>query len=318
MNSTQEIPFISVVIPVHNRTEELKRAIDSVLKQTHARLEVLVMDDASTENLEAIVQDFKSDKIRFFRKEIKSNANVLRNLGVQQSRGQFIAFLDSDDEWMPDHLQRKLEELYESKVEGVYGGAFVDDGSERNYAESKEIPSAMSPLEYLLSIGVAQTSSWLVNADAAKDILFDPSLHRHQDYDFFIRFAKKYRWKACWFPTMVIHWRAGGVRTFSTGSEIPFIQRNFKDISPKIYSRYHLTLFGYYIQAKADSDIIHYYRTECLRYCYQLAFVDYCTLFSHRKGPIGFFRNWLGFSMLLFARKFVQPAPPSLPKGISA
>lgn len=100
-------PFISAVIPTFNRLGMVERAVRSVLAQTYPSFECIVVDDGSTDNtFQALQQEF-GDRIRLFKKE-NGGVSSARNLGIQESRGEWIAFLDSDDEWFPAKLERQM------------------------------------------------------------------------------------------------------------------------------------------------------------------------------------------------------------------
>lgn len=308
---------VSVVIPVHNRPEELRRAIRSAVNQDHRPLEILVMDDCSSDDLAAVVREFTDSDIRHIRNNQKTNANVMRNNGVHEAKGDYVAFLDSDDEFLENHISSKLAELQESRSDGIFGSSFIDDGKSKKYAGSRDITVGQTAIEYLLTIGFAPIPSWIVKRSCALETGFDNTLHRHQDYDFFVRFADKYKWQTSWKPTIIIHWEAGVARQRHAGSEIQFIQRNFKSISPKVYYNYHLIQLCMYLEANAPQVIIDYYRTETTRYITQLSFIEFCTMYPQRKGAIGFVINWLSFSSLILIRKFLKPAPPAIPQSIA-
>ncbi len=304
-------PLVSVIIPVHNREMELKRAIGSVLNQSYVNLEILVMDDASSIDIPAVISGFNNEKIHYFRSDLKSNANVMRNKGIDNAKGELIGFLDSDDEWMPDHLTVKVEELRERNADGIFGSSFIDNGTSKRYIPSVDMPSHLHPVEYLLSIGFAGTPSFLVRTEAAKNIMFDEQLHRHQDFDFFSRFAVKYVFVASWKPTVIIHWTDGEVRQKHAGSEIRFIQHNFKNIQPKIYKTYHLKRLLAW-RSSGNEKVIAHYKQETLRYIHHLPFIEYCSVFPQRTGVWGFLMNWIGYSSLSLKRKFSQPKRATL------
>src|SRR5690606_12515276 len=132
-----ESTLVSVVIPVYNRAQPLKRALASVLAQTHAKLEVIVVDDGSTEDLKRVVDELNDERITFIRNEKNTNANVCRNIGIQKASGKFIAMMDSDDEWMPEHIALRLQFMAQTGADGCFGSHFVDNGSERIPAVSR-------------------------------------------------------------------------------------------------------------------------------------------------------------------------------------
>lgn len=101
---------ISVIIPNYNRTEQLKIAITSVLQQTLQPLEILVCDDGSTENIEAVVSAFKNEKLKFIPCGKNNRPAVPRNKGIALAKGEWLAFLDNDDSWLPNKLERQWAE----------------------------------------------------------------------------------------------------------------------------------------------------------------------------------------------------------------
>lgn len=104
---------VSVVIPVHNRKQLVPRAVESVLSQTRPPEEIIVVDDGSTDGTAAAVVD-RFAGVRCLRQERRSGVSAARNRGVVAATGDWIAFLDSDDEWLPEKLERQLAALTES------------------------------------------------------------------------------------------------------------------------------------------------------------------------------------------------------------
>lgn len=104
------MPLVSVVIPTHDRATILPRAITSVLAQTHADLELIVVDDASTDDTQDRLAAYDDDRVRVIRRTRRSGgASAPRSDGMAEARGDWIAFLDSDDEWLPHKLTAQLE-----------------------------------------------------------------------------------------------------------------------------------------------------------------------------------------------------------------
>ena len=101
--------LVSCVIPVYNGARYLAESIESVLAQEYRPLEVIVVDDGSTDGTGAVLDAF-GDRIRSFRQE-NGGPSVARNRGMEMSRGEFIAFLDADDLWVPDKLRLQLDAM---------------------------------------------------------------------------------------------------------------------------------------------------------------------------------------------------------------
>lgn len=102
--------LISVVIPLFNKNKYILRAINSVLTQTYQNFEIIVVDDGSTDDGPSIVESIKDDRITLIRQE-NSGVSVARNTGVQQARAEWVAFLDADDEYLPDFFEHVIRFL---------------------------------------------------------------------------------------------------------------------------------------------------------------------------------------------------------------
>jgi glycosyltransferase involved in cell wall biosynthesis len=99
-------PLVSVVIPAYNRAHTLRRAVDSVLNQTYTKIEVLIIDDGSTDNTHETLRLY-GDKIRWWSQK-NAGPSRARNSGIKEARGEYVAFLDSDDAWAPKKLERQM------------------------------------------------------------------------------------------------------------------------------------------------------------------------------------------------------------------
>ena len=121
-----EHPLVSVIIPSYNREKLILKAINSVFRQTFQDFEILVIDDASTDNTAKIIRELNHEKIRYFKLEKNSGQCIARNFGIRQSTATYIAFLDSDDEWLPEKLQKQIDCFTKGsdKLGGVYGYAY--------------------------------------------------------------------------------------------------------------------------------------------------------------------------------------------------
>jgi glycosyltransferase involved in cell wall biosynthesis len=133
----------SVVIPTHNRAKLVERAVTSGLAQTHRPLEVLVVDDGSTDDTEAIVRAFPPDLVRYIRKETNSGAAESRNRGAREARYPYLTFLDSDDEAHPDWLESMLKELAKDGVAAACCG--MQNFDARGRLLRTHLPSDMGP-----------------------------------------------------------------------------------------------------------------------------------------------------------------------------
>ena len=121
-------PLVSIIIPTYNRAELLKRAIQSCLDQTYKNIQVVVVDDASEDNTPEIVQRFKDSRIKYIRLPKNSGRPAVpRNIGILNSDGEVIAFLDSDDYFLPEKIEKQVRALTNSEEIGlVYCDALIE------------------------------------------------------------------------------------------------------------------------------------------------------------------------------------------------
>jgi glycosyltransferase involved in cell wall biosynthesis len=121
------MPKVSAVIPTYNRAQFLERAIRSVLDQTFQDFEIVVVNDASPDEgaTDAVVKDFRDPRIKYFRHETNKGIGATRNTGVLNSSGEYIAFLDDDDAWLPQKLALQCRllttRLLWARYTGTYG-----------------------------------------------------------------------------------------------------------------------------------------------------------------------------------------------------
>ncbi len=114
--------LVSVVIPVYNRENTINRAIDSALSQTYSNVEVIVVDDGSTDKTVSIVKEYDDCRIKLICQKERGGANKARNVGIANSQGEYIAFQDSDDEWLPDKLRSQIEAMQSHGSYTLVGG----------------------------------------------------------------------------------------------------------------------------------------------------------------------------------------------------
>lgn len=101
-------PLVSVIIPTYNRSELVSRAIESALAQTYENVEIIVVDDASTDDTRDVVRSY-GDRVTLLTHETNRHVSAARNTGIERSSGEYVAFLDDDDEWLPTKLQRQYD-----------------------------------------------------------------------------------------------------------------------------------------------------------------------------------------------------------------
>lgn len=100
--------LVSIIMPSYNTGRFIKESIESVLAQTYQNWELIIVDDCSTDNTDEVVASFQDNRIRFFKNDVNSGAAVSRNRALREAKGKWIAFLDSDDLWLPEKLEKQI------------------------------------------------------------------------------------------------------------------------------------------------------------------------------------------------------------------
>ena len=192
-SAQSDAPAVSVVITTFNRQELLPRAVRSVLSQTYTDFELIIVDDHSTDSTGSVVRDFEDPRIRYVRLEKNSGLSASRNTGIHIARGQYVAFLDDDDEWKPEKLEKQVALANESPPEyGVFHcGADKVDAMGQLIGQS--FPSGRGNVrEDLVQRNLVTISSTYLFRNDALDRIggFDENLASHVDYDIWMKIAQ--------------------------------------------------------------------------------------------------------------------------------
>lgn len=188
-------PFFSVIIPVYNRAEALRAAIESVRAQSCQDFEILVVDDGSGDDPRKVADSFYDPRIRFT-SQTNGGGGKARNTAIDQARGRFIAPLDSDDIFLPHHLASMKSLLEHSSNTIGYARVRVDRGGGRIFLKPpRAIAAGEDMATYLLcDRGFVPTITTVVPRDAAARIRYDENLRPAEDLDFALRlFQAGYR-----------------------------------------------------------------------------------------------------------------------------
>lgn len=181
-------PTVSVVIPTFNRSELVARAIRSVQGQTYSNLEIIVVDDASRDDTKKVVAGMSDARIRYIRHESNRGGSGARNTGIRAATGEYIAFLDDDDEWEPEKTEEQLSALRDYDV-------VLCTSDEHRRGIDRFDAKASVDLDDLRKgdFTAGGTGVLMAKASVLKGAMFDETLPRCQDWDIFIRIAKKHR-----------------------------------------------------------------------------------------------------------------------------
>lgn len=193
------MPLFSVVISLYNKELFIQDTLNSVLDQTFDDFEIVIINDGSTDKSEAIVQSFSNPKIKYFKTENKG-ASRARNLGIEKATGAFIAFLDGDDLWTPDHLRELNHLILTYPNAGIYASRYelIFKNKTKYRPEFKGITTNYTGFvadyfEASLHYAIATSSSIAVPKKVFETVgNFNPNISSGQDNDLWIRIALKY------------------------------------------------------------------------------------------------------------------------------
>ncbi len=188
--------FFSVIIPSYNRKSFLKKAVDSVLAQAYPDFELIVVDDGSSDGTDELVSSYSDPRLTCLRQENKG-ASSARNKGLQSAKGSFIAFLDSDDWWVPEKLKKTAEYIKEYPGIKIFHTEEVwyRGGSVLGQKARHKKPSGLVYLNALPLCCIGMSTA-VVKKDVFSDIgFFDETFPACEDYDLWLRAALKYEVK---------------------------------------------------------------------------------------------------------------------------
>ncbi len=246
---------VSVIIPSFNRANKIQRAIESVLDQTYKDFELIVVDDASTDETPEVVNRFNDERIRYHRNDSNLGGAASRNVGIKISKNDFIAFLDDDDEWLPTKLEKQVNMLKEadSSYCGVYTGLEkILDGQ----VISKKISRKEGELfdDLLRENIIGSTSVVLLKKGHVIEVgSFTEGLPASQELELYLRLAKKYKFKCIPEPLVRYYVHKGDQITSDYSKKLKAKRYLFKKYEEKI---------------KSDQDL-H------ARYLYEMSYYEY-------------------------------------------
>lgn len=212
-----DLPLVTVVIPTYNRADLLPRAVRSVLNQTYALLELLVVDDGSTDGTAEVMKGFQDPRVRFLRLEKNQGQCAAMNAGIGFARGDWVCFLDSDDEYLDTCIEKQMAVVQAADSEAL-GVVYVLSG-ERT-PDRRMIPAHFNALQGDVYAGalaqgyVAPSITLLIRKTCFDTVgLWDTEFRCFQDDDLCIRLAKQYRFEVVREVLAVVHRDAVGQLT---------------------------------------------------------------------------------------------------------
>ena len=261
---------VSVVVPTYNRFEFLKRALRSVYAQSFRDFEVIVVDDGSTDDTKNIVKIFPH--VRYFYKP-NGGVSSARNFGIKNSTCRFVAFLDSDDEWLEDKLQKQIK-LYKDVKISYTDEIWIRDNKQINIPKKFKKIGGDIFNESLHYCNIAP-SSVMIDREVFEDVgMFDESLEVCEDYDLWLRILLRYNIGLVDEPLIkkyaghgdqlsFKHW---GMDRFRVKSLEKFLDTHKKDVvKPVLKQKYELLLKGALKYGKIADTKIYTKKLESFR-----------------------------------------------------
>lgn len=183
--------LVSVIIPTFNRKNTITRCVDSVLNQTYRNIEVIVVDDGSTDDTESVFAGNSDPRVIYTKYGSNRGACYARNYGCSLAKGKYIAFQDSDDTWVPEKIEKELAYLIDTGADFVFCGMNrVNPMTGENYYYPEiHFDDRERVLEQLLTNNVISTQTMFLKKELMDVVQFDDSFKRYQDWDFALQAA---------------------------------------------------------------------------------------------------------------------------------
>jgi len=215
MAETRNKPTVSIIIPTYNRRQSISRSIESVLNQTYRDFELIIVDDGSTDNTKELVADFNDERIRYVRHEENKGEAAARNTGIKAARCDYIAYQDSDDEWLPEKLARQIELLENASPEVgvIYTGFWKAENHKRTYVPFSWVSQKNGDIhKELLKGNFIGSPVVLIKKECFNKVgLFDEKLRNLVDWEMWLRVSKYYHFKCIDEPLVIAHYHSDNV-----------------------------------------------------------------------------------------------------------
>jgi len=202
---------VSVIVPTYNRAHRIRRCLDSVLGQTISPYEVIVVDDASTDDTTSVVKSISDERLRLIIMPSNKGAQAARNVGIKNAQGDYIAFLDSDDEWVPEKLEWQMKEIaIRGKPCVIHGAGWIYKEQE-NTREIFPMPrlNGFVYKELLAKPGSLYPCLFVPKKDLAEIGFLDEKTPSFQEWDISIALAKQLEFVFIDKPLMIYHIHGG-------------------------------------------------------------------------------------------------------------
>lgn len=244
--------LISVVIPSYNRANTIVRCLDSILSQTYKNIEIIIVDDCSTDNTAEVIKKYNSPNVFYYKLDRNRRACYARNFGAKKAMGKYIAFQDSDDVWHPDKLEKELELLKSENVDFVFCGMNKIGSTGNEYFPiQRDIDTKKDFFWQELRWNAVSTQTILMKKEVIESVQFDESLKKYQDWDFAIRVAQQF--SIAYLPEPLVDY---------------YIQENSVSVTVNHFDSINIIYSKYYEYIKQNKRLNAHYLThfgDCFR-----------------------------------------------------
>jgi len=249
--NTKINPTVSVIIPTYNRERLLVRSVKSVLNQTYQDFEIIIVDDASTDNTEKVVRSFNDERIRYVRHDKNKGEAAARNTGIKLARGKYIASQDSDDEWLPEKLHKQIDLIEKSPphVGVVYTGFWKIEQNKKTYIPFAWVKQKQADIHQELMKGnfIGCPVTLIKKQCFQKAGGFDESLSNLVDWEMWLRISKHYHFSCIDEPLAIAYYDKDNIsdNPYSLATALESIlSKHIKDFkkNKKLLRKYYITI----------------------------------------------------------------------------
>lgn len=174
--------LVSIVVPVYNSEKFIKETINTVKEQTYTNWELLLVNDCSTDNSKNIIQEYKEDeRIKLIDLKENSGAAVARNEGIKQAEGKYVAFLDADDFWLPNKLEKQIKFMQDNQFSFTYTGYEFTDEDGNKTGKIVNVPENITYKQALKNTTIFTSTVIFDVEKLGKELISMPNVRRGQD-----------------------------------------------------------------------------------------------------------------------------------------
>ncbi|MHA1967466.1 MAG: glycosyltransferase family 2 protein [Candidatus Hodarchaeales archaeon] len=243
----KEEPMTSIIVPTFNRGHIIKKTIRCIIKQTYQNFELIIVDDGSSDNTKQVVNKFNDSRIRYIKRQVNSGGSIARNIGIKEARGEYIAFNDSDDIWLPNKLemQMKIFDSSSKKVGVVYCDWAYIKGKKtymhKNIKKKRREGDIYGEIDNFY-FTIPTSTVILKKKCLEKSGVFDERFRAQEDYDLWIRLSKYYHFKYVKNPLVILQ-HSGRYRSAQVKSNFLLLEKY-----PHLFMRNKIFRFDFYYQ----------------------------------------------------------------------